>query len=152
MLNDPVMKVTGKSMPFDGPAHDLGRLRPINDSGNAGNPGYVDGCVIPVPAANFDAYRGDGRQTCGVPHGVRRDTHRRLLGRRRARRQGHGLQRCGAGHEGRAVVYSWVEWPSKEARDAGWKKAMEDPRMKDTKMPFDGKRMIYGGFKTILDA
>jgi len=50
------------------------------------------------------------------------------------------------------IVYSWVEWPSKEARDAGWKKAMEDPRMKDAKMPFDGKRMIYGGFKPILDA
>jgi len=50
------------------------------------------------------------------------------------------------------IVYSWVEWPSKEARDAGWKKAMEDPRMKDAKMPFDGTRMIYGGFKPILDA
>ncbi len=50
------------------------------------------------------------------------------------------------------IVYSWVEWPSKEARDIGWKKAMEDPRMKRGKMPFDGQRVIYGGFKPILDA
>lgn len=50
------------------------------------------------------------------------------------------------------VVFSWVLWPSKEVRDAGWKKMMEDPRMNDHKqMPFDGKRMIYGGFRMILE-
>ena len=52
------------------------------------------------------------------------------------------------------VVYSWIEWPSKQARDEGWKKVMADPRMKPDKaeMPFDGQRMIYGGFAPILDA
>ena len=50
------------------------------------------------------------------------------------------------------IVYSWVEWPSKEVRDEGWKKMMEDQRMKDQKMPFDGKRMIYGGFAPIVEA
>jgi uncharacterized protein YbaA (DUF1428 family) len=52
------------------------------------------------------------------------------------------------------VVYSWVEWPSREVRNEGWKKIMADPRMKPDKdnMPFDGQRMIYGGFATILDA
>ena len=49
------------------------------------------------------------------------------------------------------IVYSWVEWPSKQVRDEGWKKMMEDQRMKDQQMPFDGKRMIYGGFAPILD-
>ena len=50
-------------------------------------------------------------------------------------------------------VISWVTWPSKEARDAGWKALMEDPRMHpdNNPMPFDGKRLIYGGFNTILD-
>lgn len=50
------------------------------------------------------------------------------------------------------VVFSFVEWPSKEARIAGWAKVMEDERMgsPDT-MPFDGKRMVYGGFTPILD-
>lgn len=52
-----------------------------------------------------------------------------------------------------SVVFSWVTWPSKEARDAGWKALMEDPRMHpdNNPMPFDGKRLIYGGFNTILD-
>ena len=53
---------------------------------------------------------------------------------------------------GETVVFSWVAWPSREVRDAGMKKAMEDPRVKDAGMPFDGKRMIYGGFQTILDS
>ncbi len=48
-------------------------------------------------------------------------------------------------------VFSWIEWPSKEVRDAGFKKMMEDPRMKHADMPFDGKRMIFGGFAPILD-
>ncbi len=52
------------------------------------------------------------------------------------------------------VVYSWIEWLSKQARDAAWPKIMEDERMKPdhANMPFDGKRMIYGGFAPLLDA
>ena len=52
------------------------------------------------------------------------------------------------------VVFSWVTWPSKETRDQGWQKIMEDPRMQgeENPMPFDGKRLIYGGFQTILEA
>jgi uncharacterized protein YbaA (DUF1428 family) len=54
--------------------------------------------------------------------------------------------------DGETVIFSWVEWPSKKARDEGWEKAMKDPRMEAMKMPFDGQRMIYGGFSTLLDA
>jgi uncharacterized protein YbaA (DUF1428 family) len=51
------------------------------------------------------------------------------------------------------VVFSWVTWVSKEARDEAWKKLMADPRMSsaDNPMPLDGKRMIYGGFETIVN-
>ena len=53
---------------------------------------------------------------------------------------------------GENVVFSWIEWPSKEARVAGWEKVMADERMKpDGEMPFDGKRMFWGGFAPILD-
>ncbi|MBI1392293.1 MAG: DUF1428 family protein [Alphaproteobacteria bacterium] len=51
------------------------------------------------------------------------------------------------------VVFSWIEWPDKATRDAGMKKMMEDPRMDPEKnpMPFDGKRMIFGGFEPVVD-
>ena len=52
------------------------------------------------------------------------------------------------------VVFSWVIWPSKQTRDAAWSAMMEDPRMSEQNapMPFDGKRLIYGGFNTIFSA
>lgn len=51
------------------------------------------------------------------------------------------------------VVLSWVIWPSKQVRDAGWQQMMEDPRMQpeNNPMPFDGKRLIYGGFDMVLE-
>jgi uncharacterized protein YbaA (DUF1428 family) len=54
--------------------------------------------------------------------------------------------------DGEVVVFSWIVWPSKEARNAGWEKAMADERMKPpADNPFDGKRMIYGGFDLLVD-
>ena len=56
--------------------------------------------------------------------------------------------------EEEAVVFSWITWPSKEVRNTGMKNAMADPRMKNMgpdAVPFDGKRMIYGGFETIVE-
>ena len=78
------------------------------------------------------------------------------------RRQGGGArdegvrrhrQRLGLGAEpGENVVFSWIVWPSKAVRDEGNKKMMADPRMKMMDdMPFDGKRMIFGGFSVLLD-
>jgi uncharacterized protein YbaA (DUF1428 family) len=51
-------------------------------------------------------------------------------------------------------VFSWVVWPSREARDAGNKKVMEDPRMQPTgeELPFSLQRMIFGGFQPIVEA
>jgi len=51
------------------------------------------------------------------------------------------------------VVFAWITWPSKAARDEGMKKAMADPRLQPetNPMPFDGKRLIYGGFEMILN-
>lgn len=50
------------------------------------------------------------------------------------------------------VCFSWITWPSKEVRDKGMQAAMDDPRlsMENNPMPFDGKRMIYGGFEMIV--
>jgi uncharacterized protein YbaA (DUF1428 family) len=53
---------------------------------------------------------------------------------------------------GETVVFSMVTWSSKAARDAGMAKFMADPRLESISMPFDGKRMIFGGFETIVKA
>jgi uncharacterized protein YbaA (DUF1428 family) len=55
--------------------------------------------------------------------------------------------------EGETVVFSWIVWPSKAVRDEGNAKVMKDPRMRpNADTPFDGRRMIYGGFDILLDA
>ena len=52
------------------------------------------------------------------------------------------------------VVFSWITWPSRKVRDEGMKKVMADPRLQpaNNPMPFDGKRLIYGGFEMIVSA
>jgi len=151
MMDDPKMKEMGSHMPFDGKRMIWGGFEAINDTGKAPRAGYVDGCLIPVPKANKDAYREMA------------DKHAAILKEYGASRtvecwgddvpDGKVTDYKGAvkANPDEIVVFSWIEWPSREARDEGWKKAMDDPRMKDIKMPFDGKRMIYGGFAPLLD-
>jgi uncharacterized protein YbaA (DUF1428 family) len=52
------------------------------------------------------------------------------------------------------VVFSWIVWPSKQVRDEGMKKVMTDPRVQPAvnPMPFDGKRLIFGGFEVLVEA
>jgi uncharacterized protein YbaA (DUF1428 family) len=113
---------------------------------------YVDGYLIAVPRANKDAYlrlavemaalfREHGALRVvecwgdDVPHGKQTDFYRAV-----------------AAKDDEVVCFSWIEWPSKAARDVGSKKAMSDPRMKMSgAAPFDGKRMIFGGFQPMLD-
>ena len=54
--------------------------------------------------------------------------------------------------ETESVVFSWVTWPSKGVRNAGWAKIMSDEMMRQEAPPFDGKRLIYGGFQMIVNA
>ena len=55
--------------------------------------------------------------------------------------------------EDETVVFSWIEWPDRATRDAGMEKVMKDPRVspEQNPMPFDGKRMIFGGFTPIVE-
>lgn len=56
--------------------------------------------------------------------------------------------------EDETVVFSWIIWPSRQTRDAGMQKVMADPRLQPdvNPMPFDGQRMIFGGFEMIVSA
>jgi uncharacterized protein YbaA (DUF1428 family) len=113
---------------------------------------YVDGFVAAVPTRNRDAYvrhagiAADVLKSYGatqvvecwgddVPDG--KVTSFPMAVKRR---------------DDETVVLSWIVWPSRAVRDEGMRRFMEDPRMQpDTNpMPFDGKRLIYGGFETLL--
>jgi uncharacterized protein YbaA (DUF1428 family) len=56
-------------------------------------------------------------------------------------------------YDDETVVFSWISWPSREARDSGMEKVMKDSRMNNESnpMPFDGSRLIFGGFQMVVD-
>ena len=140
-----------REMPFDPQRMIYGGFAPLNEEGRQSRPGYIDGFLAPVPTASKAAYRDFVAR------------HAQLLLEFGATRVvdawgddvpvGKTTDFKGAvkANGDETVVFSWVEWPSKEAREQGWQKAMSDPRMHDQAMPFDGRRAIYGGFAPIVD-
>ena len=115
---------------------------------------YVDGFVCAVPTANKEAYRRQAELAAqvfkengalGVVESWGDDVPEGKL---------TSFTMAVQRKDDEAVVFSWVTWPSKAVRDAGMKKTMEDPRLAPDKnpMPFDGKRLIYGGFQVIVEA
>lgn len=112
---------------------------------------YIDGIVVPVPAANKEAYRKVALkgQALFKEFGAVRVVE--CWGDDVPDGQVTDFKGAVKAEAGEVVVFSWIEWPSKAVRDAGQKKMMEDPRMQELMMPFDGKRMIYGGFETLVD-
>ncbi|MDF2119958.1 DUF1428 family protein [Roseiarcaceae bacterium H3SJ34-1] len=114
---------------------------------------YVDGFVVAVPKQNIEAYRklatlaGEVWKEHGalkyvecvaddVPYGELTSFPRAVQAK-----------------EDEIVVFSWITYESREKRDAINAKVMADPRLKDgmANAPFDAKRMIYGGFSTLLE-
>lgn len=113
---------------------------------------YVDGFLLAVPTTNREAYRKHASEAavvfkeCGalslvecwgddVPEGKINSMHTAVLKKPEE-----------------TVVFSWITWPDKATRDAGMQKVFADPRMPASMeaMPFDGKRMIFGGFEVIV--
>ncbi len=114
---------------------------------------YVDGFVIAVPTANKDAFRKMAAEIATVfrEHGALRVVE--CWGNDVPEGKVTDFRGAVKAEEGETVVFSWVEWPSKAVRDEGNRKIMEDPRMKEPDMMvFDGKRMIFGGFETLVEA
>ena len=112
---------------------------------------YVDGFVIPVPAGNREAYLASSRKMTSVLKRLGATRVVDCLGSDVPDGKVTDFKRAVDAKPGETVVFSWIEWPSREARDKGNKAMMEDPEMKNMEMPFDGKRMIYGGFATLFD-
>lgn len=113
---------------------------------------YIDGFVTPVLPGRREDYVAFARHTArmlhehgalgvteclgsDVPHGSETDLHRAVKAA-----------------DGEEIALSWIVWPDKAARDAAWARIMEDERMQGVPdLPFDGRRMIFGGFDVVLD-
>src|SRR5688572_2919170 len=118
-------------------------------------PHYVDGFVLPVPRKNVESYRRMSAKAGKVwrDHGALE--YRECVGDDLNVKMGLPFPRGIKVKSGETVVFSWIVFKSRAHRDRVNAKVMKDPRlatMMDPKaMPFDVKRMIYGGFKVIVD-
>ena len=115
---------------------------------------YVDGFVLAVPNAKKEAYRALAQKASGIfkRHGALSVVE--CWGDDVPEGKLTSFTMAVQRKDDESVVFSWITWPDKATRDAGMKKSMEDPEMEtDMKaMPFDGKRMIFGGFQAIVEA
>ena len=153
MMSDPRAAKLGE-MPFDGQRMIFGGFEPVVDQGEGGKAGYLEGFVGAVPTANREkfivhadkaaplflregALRVVECWSADVPKGKVTDFYRSVKAA-----------------DNESVIFSWVEWPDKATRTAGQERlfAEMDAHMKDNPMPFDAKRMIFGGFEIINDA
>ena len=150
MMSDPRMQAIG-DMPFDGRRMIFGGFAPLFDEGAGGPCGYVEGFVVPVLPEKRDAYHAMARQGFAIfrDHGVLR--HVEAWSQDVPRGKLTDFYRAVLAKTGEDVVFAFLEWKDRAARDAGMKAAMEDERMKamPSDMPFDGKRMILGGFSVL---
>ena len=150
VIADPGMNALVSDMPFDGKRMIFGGFASVSDAGAGEGTGYIDGVVLPLPLDRRDDYAGFAAACApvflrhgalrvfdavadDVPDGKITDFPRAVLR-----------------EDGETVAFGWIEWPSKDVRDAGWGAIMAGGDMPDSQ-PFDGKRMIFGGFVPLLD-
>jgi uncharacterized protein YbaA (DUF1428 family) len=113
---------------------------------------YIQGFLVPVPEAKKEEYRAVAAKFAEImkDHGLIEDVEAweenvpdgKLTDFRKAVKL----------KDGEKVVFSWLVWPDRNTCDEAHEKMMADPRMKDfgKDMPFDGKRMIFGGFEPLV--
>lgn len=152
MQNDPDMAAMG-DMPFDGSRMIFGGFDPVMEAGKTAGAPYYQGFLLAVPERNKAAYEKMAQDAWGmfegfgclgiaenwgvdVPHGKQTDFYRATKA-----------------EDGEAVLLSWTAWPDRATCEAAGKKMeaeMEGQEMPE--MPFDGMRMMWGGFENIFDS
>ena len=114
---------------------------------------YFEGFIVPVPEANRDAYRAHATKFAPLVQGV--GVHRTVESWDSDVPEGKvtDFRKAVDAKPDEKVVFSWFEYPDRKARDAANEKFMSDPQMEEMgkDMPFDGMRMIMGGFDAIVE-
>ena len=111
---------------------------------------YINGFVAAVPADNKQAYKETAEKFWDIVKDWGAITQMECW--EVDVEDGHttDFRRAVKAEEGEKIVFAWVTWPDRETAKAAEQKMMEDPRMEGWDMPFDGKRMIFGGFQTLV--
>lgn len=114
---------------------------------------YVDGFVAAVPTANREAYLKHAQDAAAIfkEYGALQVVE--CWGDDVPEGKVTSFTMAVQRKEDETAVFAWITWPSRAKRDEAWAAIMADPRMQPDAhpMPFDGKRMIYGGFETIME-
>jgi uncharacterized protein YbaA (DUF1428 family) len=150
MMSDPRMKDMGANMPFDGKRMIYGGFESILDDGEERG-GYTDGFVVPVPEGNRDAYTALATKMAKVFRSGGATRVVEAIASDVPKGEVTDFYRAVKAEDSETVVFSFIEWPDKDTRDAAWKNMMENDPAPNDPMPFDGKRMFWGGFDPILD-
>jgi uncharacterized protein YbaA (DUF1428 family) len=148
---DPRMQALSEGIPFDARRMIIGGFDGLVEAGEG--PGrYINGFIAPVPLEKKDAYR---KMTEGHAALFREYGALRLV-------QAWGddvpdgkitdFRRAVKAEPNETVVFAFIEWPSKKVNDEAWEQIMKDERMQPSgDVPFDGKRMFWGGFDVVID-
>ena len=114
---------------------------------------YIDGFLIPVAHDRKDEYLAQARAAAPLFKDLGATRVVETWGDDLSDGKVTDFKKAVAAEDGENVVFSWIEYPDKAARDAANKAMMEDPRFEALgEMPFDGKRMIFSGFAPIFDS
>lgn len=114
---------------------------------------YVDGFIVAVPKDKIEAYKVLAQTAGTVWREYGALSYVEAIGDDVPYGELTSFPRAVQATEDEIVVFSWITYESRQSRDEILKKVMADPRLKDgmENMPFDGKRMIYGGFNIFLE-
>jgi uncharacterized protein YbaA (DUF1428 family) len=113
---------------------------------------YVTGFLLAVPAANKDAYIASAKKGWDLFKKYGASSMMECWGEDVPDGKVTSFPMAVKKKEDEVVVFSWLTWPDKKTADDAWKKMEQDPAMKDMQMPFDGQRMMWGGFTPVFQS
>lgn len=113
---------------------------------------YVTGFLTPVPKSNREAYVASAREGWALFSKYGAVSSMECWGDDVPDGKHTSFPMAVKKKDDEVVVFSWLIWPDKQTADNAWARMQEDPAMKNMQMPFDGQRMMWGGFTPIFES